>query len=304
MGQSRKRVYTCQYCGKEIIGYKKHHDHERRFCLKRPDDSDIPDISNSSVQEPVPEATEDITDDTDLFEAFENDVPERPDTIPPELWNAFLDMSNKIDRRFEKLEEKFGAELMNAIQNIQVQADRIPEIVRMSLAGHQVPETPMEAPAPPPENGSYEDITGMPQQPQQPRRGGGVLQAISSQINWGEIILAWLRSQGGGDLNAALAKLIFSGGNKPKAPDVDAKYMSRGMGHALSMIRMKSANPDMQAISIKAAAEEMLRERGLSKDMRGYYVGQKAAAESYLQGRDLERQVASSQQTEGNSGVS
>jgi len=212
-----------------------------------------------------------------------------------------------IDGRFDELEERLGGQLKLALDNLESQLLTLPDIIDQSVSSYLAARLP-QSPGPLPDNGhlgTAPDTFGQDQGAGQPggaassgaaRLANTPLGAIFQQVDPAKMLEAWIKSRGDGDINTAIVRWLTGAGKKPAPPKVDTKYFSRGVGHSISMLRMKGVDPETQALSIKAQADQMLGEAGLLPDQRGYWDGIRAGAQSILDAHALTRQVEAAAQ--------
>lgn len=288
-----KTAYTCQYCGKSpIMGYQAHTRHERQCSLNPnkpipPTESHVPGAQG--LREPLQDVATPVPGGNEGKKA---------DSVPVLT----------IEERFAALELSMGQRMQNSLDAIRASFDSVPQQIATAVdssvnnymqakLGGPSPAAAAEVPGYPGPGaeipgaavgGALEILPPGPPPPNQPPKTG--LAAMFSGINIEGIALAWLQEQGDGDINKAifnLTKRYILPSTKAPAP-ADPKYSSRGMSFFLSAIRNKKADADAQATTLRSLATQMLGDKNLDSGNRSYYAGIKAAADAYMEGRQLE----------------
>jgi len=250
-----------------------------------------------AIAAPVAEAT--IPEEIIEVEAESEPVPEAETEPEPE---PVADPS--FDNRLKTLEAELVA-LPKALENINIQMGRIPDLVHQSVvsilqgkpAGDNgktdIPQEAITTPAPPAE-GTAENPPG------KSNLGGDILSklgikgglgdlinALLSQIDINEILKYGMEKKTGGDINTIIAQKVFGAAKKTLQTGDNMKYFTRGIGHTQSALRMKNVDPMASAISITAQSDAMLKEK-LTEVDRIYWMGRKAEADAFITGRTME----------------
>ncbi|KKN50495.1 hypothetical protein LCGC14_0632200 [marine sediment metagenome] len=213
-----------------------------------------------------------------------------------------------FETRFEETRDSLGGHIQRVVDALDTQMGRLPAIIDSSVGNFMAAKFG-QTPAPGGPEGSQPSVTpdgnGKKPEPEvlspvskegaRSNAGGQLMQMLAGagggEINPLQIFLEFLKVKGGGNINTAIAQFI-SGQIKPKkGASPDAKYLSRGMGHFMSAVRNKKVDSDSQALSYIAMADEMLKDKNLTGDMRGYFIGMKAGGTAYTAGRDLEAKM-------------
>lgn len=269
-----KRDYKCRYCQQPAKGYQVWKRHERE-CPLNP-------ANTEHAVEPVTEPGPDVVP---VIKGLGAVAPSEGQGIENLVALEVAKHLMVFDQRFGELENSMGGKLQRSVDMIQSEIAKVPKIIEDSVGNYMVAKLG-EPPAPPPGDGSGQ----APNTPAVQQPGKGLLSGLASQIDLGQIFMEYLKAQGGGNINTAIANMFLKQ-MKSKKSGPDAKYTSRGMGHFMSAIRNKKVDPDAQAMSLRAMAVEMLNDKNLAPDSRGYFIGIKSGADAFMEGRAIEQRT-------------
>jgi hypothetical protein len=274
-----KKSYQCEFCQKPVVGYQARWNHEKSCPLNPANDA-----GRAKAEEQVPGPPPGPKVEKEA-------TPPRPDDIGAAVEAQVNRHMVEFGRRFEDMEKSLGASLQGAVSNVEGQLTKVPGMIDQAVANFLAAKfTDPKAEEKPAAEAKTPDAI----LPAASGNGssGSLLKGLSSQIDIGKLIVEFLKVKGGGDINSAIAQFIFGQMKKSGRQLVpDTKYTSRGMGHVLSLIRLKKGDPDTQALSALKIAEEMLREKAISADAKGYFIGMKTGAEAYLEGRKMQGEI-------------
>lgn len=284
---SVKKVYHCQWCQREIAGYRACYDHERTCAL------------NPEVQKVAAAAVDPATTKVELPGASAG-ADEKAEESPPAGKDAKEDplvdpLQNLIDARigarFAMLEQHIAQRDSEFNDKFTTAVNNVPAVIEKTVVNFLSAQ--MTAPVqetPPPV--VTDPING--QKP--PGPAGGTL-GLLGKLDWQSLFLKYIESRGKGDPVQGLLSLLNGGSAKPR--QTDPKYATRGMGNMLTMLRMKGADPKAQALAAKSQASQMLKEAGLDARMRDYFIGQQSICDAFLTGLNLEKETEKPPGSEG-----
>lgn len=260
-----KKDYECQFCHKACKGYQSWRRHESGCAM------------NPANQQPAPAVAEEEEPAQELEEVKETEAE------TPVVDDPFMALKMEVDARLNAFEHAVANQLGEVIKNLEAQMASYPQMIDEAVAkfvtntiqGNQAPAVP---PTPAPSHQGAEVVAG-------PTASGaqGVLANLFKQVDPVQVAAEFIKLKGDGNINKAVARFLSGS----KSPPLDAKYATRGMGHALSMIRSKKADPHAQAIAVKAMANEMIKDKALPGSLRGYYRSMIAGADAFLMGEEL-----------------
>jgi hypothetical protein len=297
-----KTEHICQFCGSPKVGYQTWKRHERKCELN-------PANKPGERKEQAPALNAEETAHTlelaaAAGAAYTGAKPGASGTksvVPPgtdieKKTGPPADVPGPLavfEQRFADLELSMGSKLQAALDGVQASLNGVPQLIvdaveasvnNFMQARLGTAAAPVEGPGAAgalvsdPLAGAAKPTTG--------------LSGILGQIDWMQILEAFIKSQGGGDINTGIVNYLLKQGKPKPQAGVDTKYMSRAVGQFQASIRNKRVDPDAQAMSWLTISDNMLKDRGLSSDQKGFWIGMKSAAETHFAARAIEAQKA------------